>query len=50
VKRKGVAARRGLKEARNKHASRRTGTGSEARASDELANDSEVRIHQGRKA
>jgi hypothetical protein len=30
VKRKGVAARRGLKEARNKHASRWTRTGFEA--------------------
>jgi len=49
-KRKGVAARRGLKEARSSHASRRTETGYEAQASDELATDSEVQIHQRREA
>ena len=50
AKRKGVAARRGLKEAWSKNASQCTRTGSEARASGERANDREAHIYQGRKA
>ncbi len=50
MNRKGVAARRGLKEAGIKHASRCTKTGSEALAPDEWASPREVHIHQGRKA
>ena len=49
-KRKGVAARRGLKAARSQGATRWTRTGYEARAPDEQATDCEVHIHQGRKA
>jgi len=50
VKRKGGVVRRRLKEAWSKHASRRTEIGYEAQAPDELATDSEVQFHQGRKA
>jgi hypothetical protein len=42
-----IAARRGLKEAWSKRASRWTRTGYKARASDERATYREVHIHQG---
>jgi|NGEPerStandDraft_6_1074524.scaffolds.fasta_scaffold08450_3 hypothetical protein len=45
-----VAARRGLKEAWNKRASRWTKTGYKAPAPDERATYREVHIHQGREA
>src|SRR5271157_1802179 len=44
-----IAARRGLKEAWNKRASRWTKTGYKAPAPDERATYREVRIHQGAK-
>jgi len=45
-----TAARRGLKEAWNKRASRWTKTGYKASAPDERATYREVHIHQGREA
>jgi hypothetical protein len=48
--RKGYRREAGLKEARNKGASRWTRTGYEAQASDERATNREVHIHQGREA
>src|SRR5271165_127702 len=45
-----TAARRGLKEAWNKRASRWTKTGYKAPAPDERATYREVHIHQGREA
>jgi hypothetical protein len=50
VMRKAIAARRGLKEARNKGASRWTRIGYEAQAPDERATCREVHIHQRREA
>jgi hypothetical protein len=49
-KRGAIAARRGLKEAWNKGASRWTKTGYEAPTPDERATYREVHIHQGREA
>ena len=47
AKRKGVAARWGLKEAWSKRASRCTRTGFEAHGAGRAASDREVHIHQG---
>jgi hypothetical protein len=46
AKRKGVVARRGLKEAWSKRTSRCTRTDQRHTVQDELAYDNEVRIHQ----